>query len=126
MKMTQRLLNQLSLQFLNGMMVDTIAELRDDYPDTNARSLVGLRQGIVTVVLLDPPRKGCEPALLRAVAEMAPRRVVYISCDPATLARDLKLLREAGYEARCVAPVDMFPRTGHVECAALLTREMTL
>jgi len=73
------------------------------------------------VVLLDPPRKGCEPALLRTVAEMAPGRVVYISCDPPTLARDLKLLRSLGYEARRVVPVDMFPRTGHVEMIALIT-----
>jgi len=73
------------------------------------------------VVLLDPPRRGCDPALLRTVAGMAPGRVVYISCDPATLARDLKLLREMGYEAARIAPVDMFPRTGHVEMIALLT-----
>jgi len=72
------------------------------------------------VVLLDPPRRGCEPALLRTVAEMRPGRVVYISCDPATLARDLKLLRKLGYGARRIAPVDMFPRTGHVEMIALL------
>jgi len=73
------------------------------------------------VVLLDPPRRGCEPALLRTVAGMAPSRVVYISCGPATLARDLKLLRELGYEAMRITPVDMFPRTGHVEIIALLT-----
>jgi len=70
------------------------------------------------VVVLDPPRKGCEPALLRTVAEMRPGRVVYVSCDPATLARDLKLLRGMGYEAARVVPVDMFPRTGHVEMIA--------
>ena len=72
-------------------------------------------------VLLDPPRKGCEPALLRTVAEMAPGRIVYVSCDPATLARDLKLLRGMGYEAKRIVPVDMFPRTGHVEMIVLLT-----
>ena len=74
------------------------------------------------VVLLDPPRKGCEPALLRTVMEMAPRRVVYISCDPATLARDLKLLCGMGYEAARIAPVDMFPRTGHVEMIAQINK----
>jgi len=73
------------------------------------------------VVLLDPPRKGCEPALLHIIAELASDRVVYISCDPATFARDLMLLRELGYEARRIVPVDMFPRTGHVEMIALLT-----
>ena len=72
------------------------------------------------VVLLDPPRRGCGPALLRTIAGMGPRRVVYVSCDPATLARDLKLLRGMGYEAKRIAPVDMFPRTGHVEIIALL------
>ena len=78
------------------------------------------------VVLLDPPRKGCEPALLQTVADMAPGWVVYISCDPATLARDLKLLRGLGYEARRVVPVDMFPRTGHVECGVAVVREASL
>jgi len=72
------------------------------------------------IVLVDPPRKGCEPALLQTIAGMAPRRVVYISCDPSTLARDLAILRELGYETKRVKPVDMFPRTGHVECISLL------
>ena len=74
------------------------------------------------VVLLDPPRKGCELALLRTIAGMAPRRVVYISCSPPTLARDLALLRDLGYHTTKAAPVDMFPRTGHVECVALAER----
>ena len=74
------------------------------------------------VTLLDPPRRGCEPALLRTVAGMVPRRVVYVSCDPSTLARDLALLRELGYHTTKAAPVDMFPRTGHVECVALAER----
>lgn len=74
------------------------------------------------VILLDPPRKGCEPALLQTIAGMAPERVVYISCDPATLARDLKQLRQLGYEAARIVPVDMFPRTGHVECVVLMTK----
>lgn len=75
-----------------------------------------------TVVVMDPPRKGCDAATLAAVARMAPRRVVMVSCNPATMARDLKTLEEAGYRTEAAQPVDLFPRTAHVECAALLTR----
>lgn len=75
------------------------------------------------VVVLDPPRKGCDEALVDTVAEMAPDRVVYVSCDPATLARDLKRFAERGYITRSVTPVDMFPRTAHVETVALLRRQ---
>lgn len=74
------------------------------------------------VVVLDPPRKGCDPALIGTVAEMAPPRVVYVSCDPATLARDLKLFAQYGYKTMEVTPVDMFPRTAHVEAAVQLQR----
>ncbi|NLJ31888.1 MAG: 23S rRNA (uracil(1939)-C(5))-methyltransferase RlmD [Clostridiales bacterium] len=74
------------------------------------------------VVVLDPPRKGCTPGLIETVAAMAPRRVVYVSCDPATLARDLKLFAEKGYPPQKVAPVDMFPRTPHVETVVLMSR----
>ena len=75
------------------------------------------------VVVLDPPRKGCDASLLQTVATMAPSRIVYVSCDPATLARDLARFREKGYETRRVTPVDMFPRTPHVETVALLSRK---
>ena len=74
------------------------------------------------VVVLDPPRKGCAPELIRTVADMAPSRIVYVSCDPATLARDLKLFRTFGYSAGPITPVDLFPRTKHVECVVLITR----
>lgn len=74
------------------------------------------------VVMLDPPRKGCDAALIGTVCSMAPSRVVYISCDPATLARDLKLFAQEGYLLREATPVDMFPRTAHVECVALISR----
>jgi len=74
------------------------------------------------VVLVDPPRKGCAPVLLQTIAQMQPSRVVYISCDPATLARDLGVLRDLGYAAARIKPVDMFPRTGHVECVVLLEK----
>ena len=75
------------------------------------------------VVVLDPPRKGCDAALIDTVVQMAPQRVVYVSCDPATLARDLKRFAELGYVTETVTPVDMFPRTAHVETVCLLSRK---
>ena len=73
-------------------------------------------------VILDPPRKGCAPELLRTVAGMGPRRIVYVSCDPATLARDCAICRELGYEAAEAVPFDLFPRTAHVETVVLMTK----
>lgn len=74
------------------------------------------------VVVLDPPRKGCGADLIQTVASLSPHRVVYVSCDPATLARDLKLFGELGYRVCELAPVDMFPRTPHVETVVKMTR----
>ncbi|HEX6971285.1 MAG TPA: 23S rRNA (uracil(1939)-C(5))-methyltransferase RlmD, partial [Limnochordia bacterium] len=79
-------------------------------------------RGRPDVIVLDPPRAGCEPALLEAIASAAPRAVVYASCRPATLARDLARLAERGYEVVEVQPIDMFPQTPHVECVARLKR----
>lgn len=75
------------------------------------------------VVVLDPPRKGCEPSVLETIAEMKVPRVVYVSCDPVTLARDLKIMAGLGYRTVRVQPVDMFPQTAHVENVATLVRE---
>ncbi len=74
------------------------------------------------LAILDPPRAGCRPELLQAVAEAGVSRIIYVSCDPATLARDILLLRERGYEFAEAAPVDMFPHTGHVETVALIQK----
>lgn len=74
------------------------------------------------VVVVDPPRKGCDRALLDSIIEVAPERVVYVSCNPATLARDLRRLVDGGYAICEVQPVDMFPQTGHVECVVLMSR----
>ncbi len=72
-------------------------------------------------ILLDPPRPGCAPPVLRAIAEFRPSSVVYVSCNPASLARDLRILVEAGYCVDHVTPLDMFPQTGHIECVARLS-----
>ena len=73
------------------------------------------------VIVLDPPRKGCDPKLLDAILKMNPGRIVYISCNPATLARDLKALTADSYQVKDVQPVDMFPHTVHVESIILMT-----
>ena len=74
------------------------------------------------VIVVDPPRKGCDETLLETMVEMNPERIVYVSCDSATLARDLKYLCERGYELRKVCPVDQFGMTVHVESCALLSK----
>ena len=74
------------------------------------------------VIVVDPPRKGCEESLLQTIVDMQPEKVVYVSCDSATLARDVKFLRAKGYELKDVTPVDQFPHTVHVETVVLLSK----
>ena len=78
---------------------------------------------LVDVVSLDPPRKGCDEACLSAVLELSPKRIVYVSCDPGSLARDMKYLREGGYVLEKWVGIDNFSRSGHVETIALLQKE---
>lgn len=79
------------------------------------------KEGIVAdVLVVDPPRKGCDEALLQTIIEMKPKKVVYVSCNPATLARDLRVLEDGGYTTLEVQPVDMFPHTTHCEAVAKL------
>ncbi|QAY67015.1 23S rRNA (uracil(1939)-C(5))-methyltransferase RlmD [Paenibacillus protaetiae] len=81
-------------------------------------------EGIVPdVMVVDPPRKGCDEALLDTILAMKPERVVYVSCNPSTLARDLRVLEDGGYRTVEVQPVDMFPHTVHVECCVSLIRK---
>lgn len=75
------------------------------------------------VVVVDPPRKGCDPKLLTAIAQMNPSRIVYVSCDPGTLARDLGILDTLGYKTLEAQPVDMFPQTAHVETVVLIEKK---
>ena len=72
--------------------------------------------------MVDPPRKGCDEKLLSTIVKMNPNRVVYVSCDSATLARDVKWLGENGYKLIEVTPCDMFGQTTHVECVVALHR----
>jgi 23S rRNA (uracil1939-C5)-methyltransferase len=90
--------------FLSGRAEEKIAELEE-----------------IDVAILNPPRIGCERSLLEAIAEKKPQKILYVSCDPATLARDLNILIQKGYRLTAVQPFDMFPQTMHVETVALLT-----
>lgn len=82
------------------------------------------KQGIkADVIVVDPPRKGCDDALLETIIAMKPERVVYVSCNPATLARDLRVLEDGGFKTREIQPVDMFPQTMHCEAVAVLERK---
>ena len=98
---------------------------------TNVTFLAGDAEKLVTdrlengdhpdVVLLDPPRAGCDRTVLEGILRAAPQRIVYVSCNPATLARDLRILADGGYALRSIVPVDMFPQTSHVECVVLMS-----
>ncbi|MGL4109753.1 23S rRNA (uracil(1939)-C(5))-methyltransferase RlmD [Clostridium sp. LP20] len=82
-----------------------------------------IEEGIeADVIVVDPPRKGCDIKLLEAIGRTKPKKVVYVSCDPSTLARDLKILEEKGYRTVEVQPVDMFPQTSHIESVVLMSR----
>src|SRR5699024_2454258 len=76
----------------------------------------------VDVVVVDPPRKGITQEFIDAVLTIQPEKMVYVSCNPSTLARDLKILNDGSYQIEKIQPVDMFPQTYHIESVALLTR----
>lgn len=95
-------------------------EILPEYYENYAREHDG-EKAYADVIVVDPPRKGCDETLLRTMTDMSPERIVYVSCDSATLARDLKYLCENGYELRKVRAVDMFPNTVHVETVVQLS-----
>lgn len=103
---------------LNG--IDNVEFRAGDVGETLTKAAEGLADPL-DIVVLDPPRKGCDRAVLDALIALKPSRIAYMSCDPATLARDLQILRdEGGYTLTKVQPADFFPHTSHVECVAFL------
>lgn len=92
-----------------------------DVRDVLEKEFAG-RNGAADVVVLDPPRAGCEREVLDLVAGIGPSKIVYVSCDPGTLARDARLLVDGGFDLATVRPVDMFPQTKHIECVSLFVR----
>lgn len=99
-----------NVEFIAGDAVEVMPEL--------------YRNGVrPEVIVVDPPRAGCEPKVLETFVKMKPERIVYVSCNPASLARDLAILSEQGYQTMEIQPVDMFPHTHHVECVAKLIRK---
>lgn len=100
------------LQFFVGKAEEVLPRWVAAHPDEK-----------IDVVVVDPPRKGCDEVCLDTIVKMAPERLVYVSCDSATLARDLKILTERGFRVERVQPVDMFPMTVHVETVVLMSRD---
>ena len=120
------------IEIVQPAILDARKNARDNHVK-NAEVIVGdatavmpalYKQGIrPDVVVVDPPRAGCTETVLRSFANMKPQRIVYVSCNPATLARDLAILKDLGYITQEVQPVDLFPQTSHVENVALLMRK---
>ena len=109
----------INARFLTGKAEDVLPELLKGEGDED---LVEVAQN-ADVVILDPPRAGCHENLLDAVCQIGPKRIVYVSCDPATLARDVAYLETQGFKFEEATPVDMFPWTLHVETVALLSKK---
>ena len=129
--MSPRVAEVWGLELVEEAIADAIANARANEVD-NARFFAGdvrlaLRElvekaGRPDVVIVDPPRAGLSQKVVRRIIEASPRRLVYVSCNPTTLAPNAAQLVEAGYQLRRVQPVDMFPQTPHIECVALMER----
>ncbi len=98
------------------------AEFREGQVEEHLRSF---QPQSFSIIVLDPPRAGCDKEVLSAVAGLKPQKIVYVSCDPATQARDLKILAAQGFSLKYVQPLDMFPQTKHIETVALLENEQS-
>jgi 23S rRNA (uracil1939-C5)-methyltransferase len=93
-----------------------------EFVEGRVEEILAFLEAPTDLAVLDPPRQGCASEALTALTELAPSKIVYVSCDPATLARDTRQLVQAGYQLVEVQPVDMFPQTYHIESVALLRR----
>ena len=111
----------INAEFFVGKAEEVLPEWYQEHADGG--EAFACNEARTDVVVVDPPRKGCDETLLRTITEMAPERIVYVSCDPATLARDLKMLCGRGYALERVRAVDMFPNTVHVETVVLLSHK---
>ena len=107
--------NITNAEFYVGKAEEVLPEYYKEYEKTHNGETAH-----ADVIVVDPPRKGCEESLLQTIVDMQPEKVVYVSCDSATLARDVKFLRAKGYELKDVTPVDQFPHTVHVETVCQL------
>ena len=105
-------------EFYVGKAEEVLPEYYKEYEKTHNGE-----KAHADVIVVDPPRKGCEESLLQTIVDMQPEKVVYVSCDSATLARDVKFLSAKGYELKDVTPVDQFPHTVHVETVVLLSHK---
>ncbi len=122
------------IEIVKPAILDAEKNARDNHVK-NAEFIVGdatvvmprlYKQGVhADVIVVDPPRAGCTPTVLETFANMKPKRIVYVSCNPASLARDIAILDGMGYKAQEIQPVDMFPHTSHVESIALIVRSDT-
>ena len=95
-----------TLKFTNGKVENKIEEV--------------LSEGKIDVVILDPPRIGCNKKVLEAITENNLKKIIYVSCNPNTLTRDLEILNSKNYKIKSIQPIDMFPHSYHVECVVLL------
>ena len=105
-------------EFYVGKAEEVLPEYYREYQESH-----GGETAHADVIVVDPPRKGCEESLLQTIVDMQPEKVVYVSCDSATLARDVKFLRESGYELKKITPVDQFPNTVHIETVVMLSHK---
>lgn len=109
---------------INPVQTQVLYETAMEYAALSGQETVAAGEQ-ADVVLMDPPRAGSDEAFLSSVLTLAPKRVVYISCNPETLARDVLFLTKRGYRVQRIQPVDMFPFTNHIEAVVLLTRQKT-